>query len=81
MFIKGLGFGQLPGVQCRGTPCRMVTVHWSVSGPTPSPLQVGKDYLLCDYNRDGDSYRWSREVEGATQMVATMVVAEIVVVV
>ena len=19
--------------------------------------QVGKDYLLCDYNRDGDSYR------------------------
>lgn len=19
---------------------------------------VGKDYLLCDYNRDGDSYRW-----------------------
>ena len=23
--------------------------------------QVGKDYLLCDYNRDGDSYRsqWS----------------------
>lgn len=21
---------------------------------------VGKDYLLCDYNRDGDSYRWVR---------------------
>lgn len=20
---------------------------------------VGKDYLLCDYNRDGDSYRWT----------------------
>ena len=20
--------------------------------------QVGKDYLLCDYNRDGDSYRY-----------------------
>ena len=20
---------------------------------------VGKDYLLCDYNRDGDSYRYS----------------------
>ena len=20
--------------------------------------QTGKDYLLCDYNRDGDSYRW-----------------------
>jgi hypothetical protein len=19
---------------------------------------MGKDYLLCDYNRDGDSYRW-----------------------
>ncbi len=19
---------------------------------------TGKDYLLCDYNRDGDSYRW-----------------------
>ena len=23
---------------------------------------VGKDYLLCDYNRDGDSYRWAPEV-------------------
>ena len=21
-------------------------------------FQVGKDYLLCDYNRDGDSYRY-----------------------
>lgn len=21
--------------------------------------QLGKDYLLCDYNRDGDSYRYS----------------------
>ena len=21
--------------------------------------QTGKDYLLCDYNRDGDSYRYS----------------------
>ena len=20
--------------------------------------ETGKDYLLCDYNRDGDSYRW-----------------------
>ena len=20
--------------------------------------QTGKDYLLCDYNRDGDSYRY-----------------------
>ena len=20
---------------------------------------VGKDYLLCDYNRDGDSYRYT----------------------
>lgn len=27
--------------------------------------QVGKDYLLCDYNRDGDSYRspWSNSYE------------------
>ncbi|KND04141.1 F-actin-capping protein subunit beta [Spizellomyces punctatus DAOM BR117] len=27
--------------------------------------QTGKDYLLCDYNRDGDSYRspWSNEYE------------------
>ena len=27
---------------------------------------AGKDYLLCDYNRDGDSYRWvkSRSVGG-----------------
>merc|ERR1719431_2305231 len=27
--------------------------------------QVGKDYLLCDYNRDGDSYRspWSNQYE------------------
>ena len=22
-----------------------------------SDKKVGKDYLLCDYNRDGDSYR------------------------
>ena len=21
--------------------------------------ETGKDYLLCDYNRDGDSYRYS----------------------
>lgn len=35
------------------------------------PLQVqrckktGRDYLLCDYNRDGDSYRspWSNEFD------------------
>merc|ERR1719327_2577443 len=28
---------------------------------------VGKDYLLCDYNRDGDSYRspWSNQYEPA----------------
>merc|ERR1711893_318520 len=27
--------------------------------------QVGKDYLLCDYNRDGDSYRspWTNTYE------------------
>merc|ERR1711977_363049 len=38
------------------------------------PLQVAKDkklakqYLLCDYNRDGDSYRspWSNEYDPAT---------------
>ena len=24
--------------------------------------QVGKDYLLCDYNRDGDSYRWNTTI-------------------
>jgi capping protein beta len=23
-----------------------------------SDKKVGKDYLLCDYNRDGDSYRY-----------------------
>ena len=23
-----------------------------------SDKRVGKDYLLCDYNRDGDSYRY-----------------------
>jgi len=33
--------------------------------------QTGRDYLLCDYNRDGDSYRspWSNEFDpplGAT---------------
>ena len=22
---------------------------------------VGKDYLLCDYNRDGDSYRYKNK--------------------
>merc|ERR1712018_473660 len=26
-------------------------------GKIASDKQVGKDYLLCDYNRDGDSYR------------------------
>jgi capping protein beta len=27
--------------------------------------KTGKDYLLCDYNRDGDSWRspWSNEFE------------------
>ena len=27
--------------------------------------KTGRDYLLCDYNRDGDSYRspWSNEFE------------------
>lgn len=27
--------------------------------------QTGRDYLLCDYNRDGDSYRspWSNEFD------------------
>ena len=25
--------------------------------------QVGKDYLLCDYNRDGDSYRLVLKVQ------------------
>jgi len=25
--------------------------------------QTGKDYLLCDYNRDGDSYRYPAFVE------------------
>ena len=25
---------------------------------------VGKDYLLCDYNRDGDSYRLGLEIQG-----------------
>ncbi|XP_072036199.1 F-actin-capping protein subunit beta-like [Amphiura filiformis] len=31
--------------------------------------QVGKDYLLCDYNRDGDSYRspWSNEYDPPLQ--------------
>jgi capping protein beta len=24
--------------------------------------EAGKDYLLCDYNRDGDSYRYNAEV-------------------
>lgn len=24
--------------------------------------QTGKDYLLCDYNRDGDSYRYVESV-------------------
>lgn len=29
--------------------------------------QTGRDYLICDYNRDGDSYRspWSNEFEPA----------------
>lgn len=31
--------------------------------------QTGRDYLLCDYNRDGDSYRspWSGEFEPALE--------------
>lgn len=35
-----------------------------VSGTVDQPLKVakdretGKEYLLCDYNRDGDSYRY-----------------------
>jgi capping protein beta len=31
--------------------------------------KTGRDYLLCDYNRDGDSYRspWSGEFEPALQ--------------
>lgn len=31
--------------------------------------QTGKDYLLCDYNRDGDSYRspWSNEFDPPIQ--------------
>eukprot|EP00158_Paraphelidium_tribonemae_P000879 Partr_v1_DN23588_c0_g1_i1_m14163 putative capping protein len=31
--------------------------------------QTGKEYLLCDYNRDGDSYRspWSNEYEPALE--------------
>lgn len=31
--------------------------------------QLGKDYLLCDYNRDGDSYRspWSNEYDPPLQ--------------
>lgn len=30
-------------------------------------MKTGRDYLLCDYNRDGDSYRspWSGEFEPA----------------
>ena len=30
-------------------------------------VQTGKDYLICDYNRDGDSYRspWSNEYDPA----------------
>ena len=29
--------------------------------------KTGRDYLLCDYNRDGDAYRspWSNEFETA----------------
>ena len=31
--------------------------------------QTGRDYLLCDYNRDGDSYRspWSNEFDPPIQ--------------
>ena len=31
--------------------------------------QSGRDYLLCDYNRDGDSWRspWSNEFEPALE--------------
>ncbi|KAF8428764.1 F-actin-capping protein subunit beta [Tirmania nivea] len=31
--------------------------------------QTGKDYLLCDYNRDGDSYQspWSNEFDPPIQ--------------
>lgn len=31
--------------------------------------KTGRDYLLCDYNRDGDSWRspWSNEFEPAIE--------------
>ncbi|KAI5780739.1 F-actin-capping protein subunit beta [Peziza echinospora] len=46
-------------------------LHEELLSSVDQPLQVqrckqtGKDYLLCDYNRDGDSYRspWSNEFD------------------
>lgn len=29
----------------------------------------GKDYLLCDYNRDGDSYRYSADIGNAWSLI------------
>jgi capping protein beta len=30
--------------------------------------KVGKDYLLCDYNRDGDSYRYNVDMPGSNNL-------------
>ena len=30
--------------------------------------QTGKDYLLCDYNRDGDSYRYNAQFGDVTSL-------------
>lgn len=55
---------RLNGVLCVQVPSLCEDLLSSVDQPLKIARDkvVGKDYLLCDYNRDGDSYRSGGDV-------------------
>jgi hypothetical protein len=64
---------RLPPQQCAAHLAHLIDLVPSLTedllSAVDQPLKVardretGKEYLLCDYNRDGDSYRYVGEVQ------------------